>query len=149
MLADKAYSSKGNRAYPRRRGIRATIPEKKDQAANRYDKLAVRYEATVTIAADRLDTLLGTWATAATTRPRTRRRIAVDGRTLRGTRDGDTKTSEIPIPSSKTCVADGPAQTETFHAITSLPTRQASSALLTDLARGHWTVRTDCTGSAT
>nr|WP_230204880.1 transposase [Parafrankia elaeagni] len=35
VLADKAYSSKGNRAYLRRRGIRTTIPEKKDQAANR------------------------------------------------------------------------------------------------------------------
>ncbi len=103
VLADKAYSSRGNRAYLRRRGIRCTIPKKADQAANRKklgrrggrppvfsrdaykqrhavecgirthqiasrsngslglkrhravatrsDKLAVRYEATVTIAA--------------------------------------------------------------------------------------------------
>lgn len=35
VAADKAYSSRANRAYLRRRGIKAVIPEKTDQAANR------------------------------------------------------------------------------------------------------------------
>ncbi|GAA3416119.1 IS5 family transposase [Streptosporangium vulgare] len=35
VAADKAYSSKANRAYLRRRGISAVIPEKSDQQANR------------------------------------------------------------------------------------------------------------------
>ncbi|MFJ2027469.1 IS5 family transposase [Streptomyces sp. NPDC087897] len=35
VRADKAYASRKNRAYPRRRGIRCTIPDKADQARNR------------------------------------------------------------------------------------------------------------------
>lgn len=35
VAADKAYSSRANRAHLRRRGVKAVIPEKADQAANR------------------------------------------------------------------------------------------------------------------
>jgi hypothetical protein len=38
VLADKAYSSRANRALLRRLGIRATIPQKDDQAAHRRRK---------------------------------------------------------------------------------------------------------------
>src|SRR5690348_828183 len=38
VLADKAYGSRANRAYLRRRGIRCTIPEKAGQVRNRKNK---------------------------------------------------------------------------------------------------------------
>lgn len=38
VLADKAYSSKANRAYLRRRGIQAVIPVKEDQKAHRRNR---------------------------------------------------------------------------------------------------------------
>jgi transposase len=38
VLADKAYTSKANRRYLRRRGIKATIPSKVDQDANRRER---------------------------------------------------------------------------------------------------------------
>jgi len=41
VAADKAYSSRGNRAHLRKRRIKAVIPEEKDQAANRKKKGSV------------------------------------------------------------------------------------------------------------
>jgi transposase len=41
VLGDKAYSARANRAYLRRRGIRATIPQPADQIRNRKNKDAV------------------------------------------------------------------------------------------------------------
>lgn len=38
VLGDKAYSSRANRAYLRRKGIKATIPEPQDQVNNRKRK---------------------------------------------------------------------------------------------------------------
>ncbi|GAA1312346.1 hypothetical protein GCM10009610_31250 [Pseudonocardia xinjiangensis] len=38
VAGDKAYSSRANRAYLRRRNIKAVIPEKADQVANRKEK---------------------------------------------------------------------------------------------------------------
>lgn len=38
VAADKAYSSRANRTYLRKRHIKAVIPEKKDQSANRTKK---------------------------------------------------------------------------------------------------------------
>ncbi len=38
VAGDKAYSSRGNRAHLRQRAIKAVIPEKNDQAANRTRK---------------------------------------------------------------------------------------------------------------
>lgn len=38
VAADKAYSSRGNRSHLRERKIKAVIPEKRDQAANRKKK---------------------------------------------------------------------------------------------------------------
>ncbi len=38
VACDKAYSSRANRAHLRKRRIKAVIPEKKDQAANRRKK---------------------------------------------------------------------------------------------------------------
>ncbi|MDH6544138.1 IS5 family transposase [Streptomyces sp. SPB4] len=38
VAGDKAYSSRGNRDHLRKRGVKAVIPEKRDQAANRKKK---------------------------------------------------------------------------------------------------------------
>ncbi|AGJ59394.1 mobile element protein [Streptomyces sp. PAMC 26508] len=38
VAGDKAYSSRGNRAHLRKRNIKAVIPEKSDQTANRKKK---------------------------------------------------------------------------------------------------------------
>jgi transposase len=38
VLADKAYTSRSNRRYLRRRGIRHTIPERLDQQRHRHNR---------------------------------------------------------------------------------------------------------------
>lgn len=53
VRADKAYGSRANRAYLRKRGIRCTIPERRDQTANRKN-------AVPAVAGHRSSTLLTT-----------------------------------------------------------------------------------------
>lgn len=53
VWADKAYASRRNRAYLRRRGIRCTIPDKADQARNRQ-KLGSRGGPTAAFRSGRL-----------------------------------------------------------------------------------------------
>ncbi|WP_438948610.1 transposase [Streptomyces atratus] len=67
VRADKAYGSRKNRSYLRRRGIRCTIPDKKDQVCNRgkfgsrggrtpkFDKADHRERHAVGCGIDRLD----------------------------------------------------------------------------------------------
>jgi hypothetical protein len=49
-MADKAYSSAANRAYLRKRGIKAVIPVKEDQRAKRE----FIYQGTVDLASIRI-----------------------------------------------------------------------------------------------
>lgn len=54
-MADKAYSSRTNRRYLRKRNIKAVIPMKKDQAvATRYDKRQRIYQGTIDVASIRI-----------------------------------------------------------------------------------------------
>jgi len=46
----------------------------------------------------------------------------------------------IQITRRRRPLTGGPAQTQPVHAIMSLPTHQASPALLADLTRGHWAI---------
>ncbi|GAA4776673.1 hypothetical protein GCM10023329_26870 [Streptomyces sanyensis] len=66
MSADRAYSSRAIRSYPRRRGIRTVIPEPADQIANRkrrgsrggrppgFDRQAYKHRNTVERCINRL-----------------------------------------------------------------------------------------------
>jgi hypothetical protein len=48
-LADKGYSSTAIRTYPRKRGIRAAIPQRRDQRANRSPELVGPVTAEVSL----------------------------------------------------------------------------------------------------
>jgi Transposase DDE domain len=81
VLADKAYSSKANRTYLRRRGIKATIPIKDDQATNRrkpgsnggrpptFDKQIYRHRHALECGINNSRTI-GRWPLASTSSPR-------------------------------------------------------------------------------
>jgi hypothetical protein len=126
VAADKAYSSKANRTYLRRRGIKAVIPEKADPAASRKKRGRAGGRP---IAHDTNCTRTATRWSAASARSRDGAGWPLPAEPVA---DAHRKRPALPNDPARACRATAPARRQFCPGLTGMtPVRHASAWTMT------------------